>query len=381
MEGLKLLKELVEINSETSNIKGVNTVQDKLKVEFTSLGYNVSLIQNPDQTVKSGALLLATKEGRSSRWITFVCHADTVFRTDEFNHQLVFNDDKTRAIAPGIVDNKGGIVILLNALREIKEDTEFGVRVICSPNEETGSPGFHELFNKLGKESEIVLGLEPALPNGDIITSRKGNRWYDISIEGKRAHSGREHHKGINACVELALKISKIQKLTDYGKDITVNVGKISGGEKHNVVSDHAMGQLDVRFPCFDSRSDLHQEIEEILSESEVLSAHDKEETDISYAVVDDCPPFKQGPKSKKTFEFYKKCIEKIEKRSISSVSVGGAADSNHLNRRSSIVLDGLGAVGGGMHTYEEFIELSSLKTRAQALRNLIESAHQLTTN
>ena len=123
-----------------------------------------------------------------------------------------------------------------------------GIRLICSPTEEIGSPGFQEFFKKQSATSEIVLGFEPSLEDGSIVESRRGNRWYHIHVHGKEGHAGRDHKHGVNAAHELAFKMVQLHQLTDYNRNLTVSVGQISGGTKYNVICGNAEAKVDVRF-------------------------------------------------------------------------------------------------------------------------------------
>ncbi len=368
---LKLLEDLVCISSETAMVGSVQRVQDIFEKELIQLGLKTRQIKNPSE--KSAKLVLGEIQGRSSQYITLVCHADTVFNKDHFRPELKVLGNK--AYGPGVVDNKGGMIVILNGLKKLFQGNpsiNFGIRVISSPNEELGSIGFHDLFKKLSLDSPIILGFEPAYKDGDIITGRKGNRWYNIKVKGKKAHSGREHHLGVNACGELALQLAKLQSLTDYSKDLTVNIGKINGGIRHNIVSDYAFGQLEVRYPCFVTQSFITQKIEEQLSYSHIKCAQAKTESEIDFEIIDDCPPLASNEKSLNLFKKYQKIVHKIEDKNISPQMVGGAADVNHFSGPEKIILDGLGPIGGNMHTTKEYLVTESLETRARALKEIL---------
>ena len=91
----------------------------------------------------------------------------------------------------GIADNKGGVVTLLQTIWNLRDSNlPFNLRVIISPNEETGSPGFHDYFKQWGVEAFLNLGFEPALENDELIESRNGNRWYEIDLSSLSAHAG-----------------------------------------------------------------------------------------------------------------------------------------------------------------------------------------------
>ena len=233
----EFLKELVGISSGTSDVAGVNQVQEKIAEKLRSLGFSVELKDNPSPEEKSGRQLVATLKGADPRYISLIGHADTVF--EKLNPFTVSPDAKI-AKGSGVSDNKGGVVVGLSALGtflgKISSPPHFSMRVIVSPSEETGSNGFDDALKRYASNSVIVLGLEPARENGAIVISRKGARWYTIHVTGKEAHAGVDHESGVNACHELAIKLDKLQGLTDYKKGNTVSIGRIEGVRTNSIL-------------------------------------------------------------------------------------------------------------------------------------------------
>ena len=376
--GVGLLKELVEIESGTSQIDEVNHVQDILADHLKKLGFEVLLKANPLGDSKSGKFLVATLVGENSRYINFVLHADTVFEPKaEFKGFEISPDGKT-AKGPGVIDDKGGAVVVLGGIErylKARPKPAHSLRVISSPSEETGTVGFLEDLQKMADDTFVTLGFEPALDEHTIIESRRGNRWYHIKVTGKEAHAGRAHKEGINACWDLAQKLDLLSRLTDYGKDVTVSIGRMEGGkDKFNIVCGSAEAKVDARFSDLRSRDVLDKKIVAILKKPLVKSAADRKATTTEFEIADDCPPFSVSKASKPLLERYCQIAGEIEKSTIKSAKSGGGADSSYFAREGGIVIDGLGAVGGKMHTNDEFVVLSSLETRAAALAKFLEA-------
>ncbi len=378
IQKVDLLQELVLIPSGTANISGVNAVQFLVQKKLDSLGFKTSMTANPINENHSGLLLQGVfGDPGSSPLITLVTHADTVYETESQFEGFRQSSNRKTATGPGTIDDKGGIVIALSALEDlIKENGSAPIRFICSPSEEIGSPGFHQIFKKYSKDSWMILGLEPSMPDGSIIESRRGNRWYHIKTEGKEAHAGRAHKEGVNAGHELAIKLDRLQRLTDYGKNITVSLGWLSGGQnKYNIVCGNAEAKIDTRFPDFKQRDKLHLKIEKILKTNYVRSHLTREKVKTHFTVADDCPPFSTSLVSKPFLNEYLKILKSIEKRRIKSIKSGGSADVNYMSREGLICLDGLGPTGGELHSNKEFITLESLETRTKALAQFLKYA------
>jgi glutamate carboxypeptidase len=353
------ITQLTNINSGTSNKIGVGQIQSWIGTKLKGLGFNV----NVDEKL----LLTGDRKGQGSNTVVFIVHADTIFEsTSPFQKFEIFADRKT-AQGPGVIDAKGGIVVAIEGLKRFLQEQKspsFNIVFVSSPSEETGSVGLIETFRKLGDQAWMVLGFEPALENGSIIQSRKGNRWYKIEVFGKEAHAGRAHQDGINACHGLANVLTSISELTDYNKDVTLSIGRMEGGkDKYNIVCGTAVAKVDTRFQNFAMREDLDKKISGVLRRIRPVGLRTQT------TIEDDCPPFSPSKSAKPYLQRYLALIQKIEGRKVVAEKSGGSADSNYFSKEGVVVIDGLGPVGGKMHTSEEFILLSSLETRAEALR------------
>ncbi len=362
------LKHLVLVSSQSYDPEGVNTVQRYIAQELKKLHFKIelksSLLNN------TGDLLIATLKNKKHKYVTLVSHADTVLGLSHFPNFRVLKDGR-RAVGSGVIDDKGGIVVLLEGLRQFLTNNPripFGIRVVCSPSEEVGSIGFHKIYARFAKDSFAILGFEPALDTGSIINSRRGNRWYQISIKGKSAHAGRSKGEHVNAAHDLAQKISKLVKLNDFKKETSLNVAQLSGGtEKYNITCAEASCKIDIRYSKFEDRERMHKQIKKILKEK-YFSLDKKTRSETKYKIVDDCPPFASNAKSKMAVQKLIQIISKLEKRKVTAQKAGGAGDVNYMSEQKLIVIDGLGPVGGGLHTNDEYIHLETLITRSKAL-------------
>lgn len=368
---IDFLRDLSAIDSATLNKKGVELVQERVSRVLDDLGFTQRMHREEDRFAH---LIVAERPGRiAGKFISLITHSDTVMPNHREFH-LDLKDD--RAYGAGVIDNKGGLVVGLAALmRFLKHfpQTEYGLRFICSPNEEMGSIGFTEIFRELGSDSVVAFGLEPALDNGAIIHQRRGNRWYDIEVTGREAHAGRSYGEHANAAHDLAKKLVDLSALTDYSRHISLSVGHIEGGkDRHNIVCGRARAKLDVRFASADTRDQLHRRIEKILAQPREVSVDGKYQTSTLFEIVDDCPPFSLTKHSRGMAREYAALVSQLEGRKIHSAPAGGAGDVNYLATRDNFVLDGLGPVGGEMHTGHEFVQVSTLKTRAQALAGFL---------
>lgn len=375
-EDIDFLKQLVDIGSDTAQTDAVDACQKLVAKRLEQLGFNVVLTPQPSANVKTGSLLVAERSGARPRFITLLLHTDTVFPASSgFSG---FKREGIRAVGPGVIDAKGGVVVALRAVQEILNaapHTGYSLRVVVSPAEEIGSTGFLETFAKLSQDTDYLLGFEPALDNGSIISSRRGNRWYEIHVEGIEAHAGRNHKSGANACHELAIKIDRLQRLTNYDKEVSINIGHMEGGkDKYAVVCGSARAKLDVRFSDPATRASTLAKIDRILGTTFVRSHDGNVPTRTAYAIVDDPHPFALEKQSLPAVRKLVDLIGTYEHRTISHARSGGSGDSNFFYRPGMVIIDGLGPVGGNMHRNDEFIDLPTIGTRAHAVAEFVKS-------
>ncbi len=368
------LRQLVSVSSGTNDIDGVGKVQDILAQELKKIGFTIQELPSEDPKIKSKQWV-ATKLGKTQKFITFIGHADTVF--EKLNHFEISADGKTIK-GSGVGDDKGGLSVGLYALRDlIKQNPSlnYSLRFVMSPSEETGSVGYRELLRIFSKDSALILGLEPALENGAIVNARKGVRWYLIKVTGLEAHAGVNPEAGVNACQQLSYFVDKIMALSDFKSGNTISVGHIEGGkDKFNIVCGSAEAKIDFRFVDHQSRDRIHTKIEAILKKITVRSQKNKIDSKVDYQIITEVPPFAASVQSQSLIKRYQKIIQDIEGREVKAVLTGGAADLNYMSGGSGFMLDGLGPVGGGYHTIDEYIETSSLASRTEVLSRFLNA-------
>lgn len=379
-DDLLFLREMVNTPSPSNDPHAVQNVQRIIADELERYGFSCSSIRN--FAAPSADLLFAQRKGLSGQLtLTFICHADTVLKPSK-NYQLETNEDGSLLLGPGVADDKGGVFVLLRGLKLFTELFPYSgitLNVISSPNEELGSPGFHRFFQDIGEKSDIVLGFEPALKTGDIISSRNGNKWFHLEVQGKSAHAGRTGEPYLNAAHELAQYISELGKINCHEKGIRVNVGSFKGGSGHfNVICGSAEAKIDTRFPCFDTKSLVDSHFNSVLEKQFEQCTLSGRTCDLKISIEDDCPPMPFKEHYRASQNFYSSLISNREKRAIKCTHAGGAADINHFSTAGNFTLDGLGPVGGALHTRHEYIETSTLFSRSQTFFEFLSHIQSL---
>jgi glutamate carboxypeptidase len=361
-----LLKRLVETESPSHEKAAVDRVGAIVAEEARRLGAQVELIPSP----QTGDHVLARFHPSSevvslapSAPILILCHLDTVFALGTID-RFPYRETDGRIMGPGTLDMKAGIVIALAAIEEAgRSGLKRPVLLLCTSDEETGSLTSREHIERLAKESGLVLVLEGGLVDGSLKTWRKGVGEFRVWTKGRAAHSGGDHEKGRNAIEEMAHQVIAIQKLTDYSRQTTLNVGVIQGGTVSNVVPEEAFIQVDVRVVQPGEWERLETEMQKL---KPVLDG-----TSLEISGRLNRPPMPFDDLMKATFEKAKAIAAQIGME-LKAGGTGGASDANFVAPLGIPVLDGLGAIGEGYHSDREYIFAESLNERAKLVAALL---------
>lgn len=368
MDTKSLLKLLVETESPSHDKAAVDRVGAIVADEARKLGAQVEIIPNKEtgdhimaRFDPSGAVVGLP----SSAPVLLLCHMDTVFPLGTIG-KIPFREADGKIFGPGSLDMKAGIVIALAVIEEAqKPGLNRTVTLLCTSDEEIGSHTSREHIERLARESALVLVLEGGLVDGALKTWRKGVGEFWVKTKGRAAHSGGDHEKGRNAIEEMAHHVIAIQKLTDYSKQTTLNVGVIQGGTVSNVVPEEATIQVDVRVMQPGEWERLESEMSKL---QPVL-----EGTSIEITGRLNRPPMPFDETMKATFEKARSIAAQIG-MDLKAGGTGGASDGNFVAPLGVPLLDGLGAVGEGYHSEREYIFAESLEQRARLVASLLRS-------
>jgi len=366
-----LLRRLVELESPSADKAGVDRVAAAVAEECRRLAARVELL--PQRTV--GDQVLARfppahperhRKGRpGGGGILLLAHMDTVFPFGTLA-KMPFREEGGKIYGPGTSDMKGGIVVALYALAVLQAERRMPGRPITAlftSDEETGSHASRGLIEKMARQADLVLVLEPGLPDGAVKTWRKGVGDFTGRVHGRAAHAGGDHAKGRNAIEELAHQIIAIQKLTDYDKGTTLNVGVIRGGTAANVVPDEAVAEVDLRVLQLDEARRVQAALQALKPVLEGTSLEIRGELNR--------PPMPCDERMQATFARAREIAARVGIE-LKSGGTGGASDANFVAPLGIPVLDGLGPAGEGYHSEREYILASSLAERVKLLAALL---------
>jgi glutamate carboxypeptidase len=357
-----LLKELVETESPSHEKAAVDQVGSLIAEEYRRLGAQVVIHPNTETGNHIEARLLSSTEKPG---ILLLCHMDTVFPLGTLK-KMPFYEQDGKIHGPGVSDMKGGIVVALSALAAVAKEKQlkFPVTALFTSDEEIGSNTARALIEDHARKSSLVLVLEPGMVDGALKTWRKGVGDFRVSVHGRAAHAGGDHQNGRNAIEEMAHQVLAIQKLTEYDRGTTLNVGTIRGGIASNVVPDEAVIDVDLRVM-------LPGEAERIgLAMTALKPVLDGTTIEVTGGL--NRPPMPFSDLIKATFEKVKVIAAGIGLE-LKASGTGGASDANFVAPLGIPVLDGLGPAGGGYHSEREYIFQNSLAERASLLTAILK--------
>lgn len=364
-EAYDLEQQIVQIDSGTNDVEGVNAVGERLRTALTDAGAKVEVV--PSSTPGLAANIVATVEGRGRGRVLLIAHMDTVFPhgTVATRHYTVRD---SHGIGPGAGDDKQGDVAAVCALRVLR-DLHFHdfakVTVLLNSNEETGSFGTRDLIRRLAQESDAAINLERGVPPDGVVVARKGSATISIEVTGRAAHSGLEPEKGRNAVLEAAHQALQLGALANKDLETTVNVTRIEGGNAVNVIPEHAVVKADVR-------AYTTAEMDRVeLALKKLATATIVPDIQVTATLTRNFPPWPRAPATDALLARARTLYSEIG-GTLESTSVGSSADVAFAAETGIPAIDGLGLLGSGAHGPDDQVDLSTFGNREYLLVRLL---------
>jgi glutamate carboxypeptidase len=359
------------VNSGSHNLVGLNQVAGLLADAFAALPGELDLREPaPVDAVTAAGERLAVQHGRNLHLVVrpeapvqllFTGHMDTVFAADH-PFQDVFWRDEGVLGGPGVADMKGGLAVLLAALKAVEESplsATFGYEVVINSDEEVGSPGSAALIVEAARGKKAALTYEPsALPDGTLAGARPGSGNFSLIVKGRSAHAGRNPEEGRNALLaaaELALLLAGAK-----GEGLSVNPARIDGGGPNNVVPDHAILRINMRPATLADQARAQTALEKAVAD--VSAGRDVR---INMHGGWGRPPKPIDPAAERLFALVARCGADLG-QAIGRRDSGGVCDGNNIAACGVPVVDTMGVRGGSIHSDSEYLIVDSLAERAR---------------
>jgi glutamate carboxypeptidase len=361
---LTKLATLVNIDSGTGDQDGLTKVENLVIEYLESIGAE---IQTVNATPSAGRNIIATLRGNGTRKMLLLAHSDTVFGAGTAAERPFKVVDR-RAYGPGVMDDKGGILLGFEALKLLKEMnfTNFEtITFLINPDEEKGSFGSRELIQKTATDHDIALVLEFGSPDDKVTSWRKGIGYYGFEVKGRAAHAGAEPEKGCNALLEASHQALQLSKTGNANKQTTVNFTTFQAGERPNIIPSFAKVQADVRVLDAQEYDRLEKDFTR-LTQNKLLPC-----TEITIRAERGRPPFPPNPKTEALVKQAQAIYRELGLH-LGVEGSGGGTDGNYAASVGTATLDALGPVGGGAHSADEYIDLDRIAPRIYLLTKLL---------
>jgi glutamate carboxypeptidase len=358
---IDFLREAVELESPSGDKKAVDACSSFIIKELKKLGTNITRF--PQKKIGDLYLLQYPPHiEKRKEQILLLTHADTVWPVGKIQ-KMPFYISGNKVFGPGVLDMKAGLVMVVFALRALKEmkiQPKKRIAAFINSAEEVGSEASYSAIKSLAKKSACVLCLEPALPGGGLKIQRKGRLVIRLETKGKAAHAGTPD-KGVNAIDELMLQLRRIKRLET--KERTINIGLIAGGEKANIVAEQARAVLDIRF--WQNRQ--KQKIVNFLNHlSPIIQG-----AGIRFFTESLTPPLEKTKANAKLLSRARQIASSLGLE-LYAGKTGGGSDASIASSLGIPTLDGLGPDGDGIHAENEHLLLPSLIKRTAFLTELL---------
>jgi glutamate carboxypeptidase len=386
-ESLALLERVVNINSGTQNFEGVRDVGRVFSDELAKLGLTTRWIDGAP--FKRAGHLVADHPGSGPR-ILLIGHLDTVFEKDSPFQRFERVDDRT-ARGPGIIDMKGGDVVMIGALKALHSigvlKSMNVVVVMTGDEEDSGEPlsAAREPLVAAGKKADLAIGFEdgPADPRL-AVTARRGSTGWEVRVKGTPAHSSQIFRDdiGYGAVYEMARILNAFREKMAGEAHLTFNPGVVLGGTtvefdpvqlrgsafgKTNVVAEHAVVSGDLRALSREQFDKARKTMTEIVGAS-------LPHTSATIRFDEGYPPMAPTDGNAKLLAMYDQASRDLGFGSVTAVSPdrAGAADVSFVAGDVKTILDGVGLMGHDDHTAKETADLTTLPSQTKRMAVLL---------
>ncbi|HET9726264.1 MAG TPA: M20/M25/M40 family metallo-hydrolase [Gemmatimonadales bacterium] len=382
---LALLERVVNLNSGTHNLDGVRAVGQVFADEFRRLGFAVRWVPLPDSLQRAGHLI-AERKGRKGRGrrVLLLGHLDTVFEPDSPFQRFERQDTLVRG--PGVNDMKGAIVMMISALKALQAEGALDGTTITvalmGDEESTGEPASvaRAALADAASRSDVVLGFESSTYT-EAVVARRGFTAWRLEAHGKQAHSQGIFREGNGAIYELSRILDGFYREVRGEPNLSFNPGVILGGTqvsfdtaaltgtaagKLNIIAPEAVAAGDLRFISSDQEQRAREAMQKVVEQhlpgtsaelSFSGSSPAMEPKAGNYTLLRELDAVSRGLGS-----------GPVEAQ---DPATRGAGDISYIAAQAD-ALDGLGTLGGGDHSPDEYLNLKAMPVLTQRAAILI---------
>ena len=384
----KLLVDLCTISSASGDQEGIRQVAARVAAELGKRGLSAEVGTESDEDNKPQPVLIACGPKAGEHYLLLVGHMDTVL--DAAPPRI----EGGRLIATGALDMKGGLAMLVGALDLLAhrgQQPPEDLMLVAVPDEEVGGTIAERAVRRWAADARALLVIEPgeARGNGEtLVAGRRGLCEWRLDVTGRAAHSGLAYWQGRSALAAAADWSAQAQRMSEPGPGPTVNVARLVAGDsdfvnglaahfallgtsrRRNVISERALAEGEVRFL---SPADGERILDRLERLTDTLTAH--YDVKMVFALGTSVPPVDpHGPGAPIVERVVGLAAARGWQLEVED-DRGGISFPNYIADPTKVpIVDGLGPVGNGMHTREEYLDLASFERRIVLLADLLAS-------
>jgi glutamate carboxypeptidase len=380
-EALALLERIVNINSGTMDLAGVRGVADVLRPQLDALGFKTRWVDGA--TFKRAGHLIAEHPGPGPK-ILLIGHLDTVFEPSSPFQKFIRLNDST-ATGPGVIDMKGGDVVMLFALRALKDAGELEkmnvTAVFDGDEEDAGRPLSlaRKALIDAAAGASAAMGFEDGAgdPKSAVISRRSATEW-KLTTTGYPGHASQIFHDdiGAGAIFEMSRILTEFYRqlsrepylafspgLALGGTLVSADSGGTSGSAsgKNNVIAEKTTVTGDMRTLSPEQLAKTEQAMREIVS-------HHLPRTGGEITFDDGYPPIAPTDGNRRILAMYDRASRDLGEGAVTAVdpSKAGAADVAFIAGTVPMVIDGIGLSGHDDHSEKETADLRRLPSQTK---------------
>lgn len=374
---LDTLRDLVQIESGSKDIEGLNQIAEHVAGELKKIGGTVEILHSTDvyrlddTPEKVGPAVQAVFTGTGKAKIMLIAHMDTVYLKGMLKDQP-FRIDGDKAYGLGIADDKQGVATIIHAvalLQKLNFRNYGTLTVLINGDEEISSPGWRSTITRLAAEQDAVFSFEGSDANGTLRLATSGIGSAYLTVHGKSSHAGARPEGGVNALYELSYQVLQMKDLSKPEQGLKLNWTVSKAGSNRNVIPAEATAQADARALKVSDFDELQTALQDkiktrLLPDSKV---------DLKFEVRR--PPLEATDASRRVAGHGKAIYQELGlSMNVAERATGGGTDAAFAGLKSKgAVVEGMGLSGFGAHSNDaEYVQLNSIVPRLYLTTRMI---------
>ena len=370
---IETLKSLVMIETGSGDVEGLAKIAGYLDDRLKALGFKT---ERRKATAGVGAdIVIGTLKGSGKRNIMLQGHMDTVYLPGILQTQP-YKVDGNKLYGPGIADDKGGLAVMLHAVKILNEAgwKDYNtLTVLMNPDEEVGSVGSGEIISALADQHDTVLSFEPTAakavaPGESLLLGAAGIAAVTLEVKGRAAHAGAAPELGRNAILEISHQMLQTR---DLAKDIpgaTLNWTNVISNKARNQIPELAVAHGDVRITVPGAEAKLREALQARIASSKLVP-----DTVTTVRLEIGRPSFLAGAAGLALGQKAQAIYKEIDRDLGLAPMTGGGTDAAYARRSGkATVVESFGLAGFGYHARDEYIEIDSIVPRLYLTTRLL---------